>query len=909
MTDLNEQKKIDKYRTKVYNYLEEHRHTDEIKERPTHVAYGSITGKFYMNSDQKDEFMKLYIKALDNNVNDMPILEAQSEYGPLIIDIDLEQPIDDYKGGRLYNEKLIHNLINIYVQAIDNYLIVKKEDYRICLFEKSKPQEKESTFRDGFHIMFPQLCVQTKIRHLIRYYAVKLCKDTELFASFTQPAEKIIDKSVVSSNNWFLYGSKKPNGHVYKLKKIYNNNLDVIYDHDKGIMHDIETGAHMNSQYDNEKLVKYFSLYSKKFKKKKATELSDHISESDIEVECNEHGINTHTKNEENKYEMSGNKEDEIRKSWKYTGMLSEKRAEDYHDWIRVGLVLHNIDNSLLSAWIDFSKKCSKKFKDGECEKAWRTMKNPSTGNLLTIRSLAFWAKQDDPKQYEAFNKEELKNIMNKSLNGNTYFLAKCIHAKYSDRYICSSIKNNTWWEFRNHKWIRIDEGYTLKMQLSEDFANEYNKELSDISIKITQVSGIIKDELTGRRCKLNTIVERLMNNTFKKTLMDECKPLFYDDLFDKKLDENTNLIGFENGVYDLEQNIFREGRPDDYITLSTKIYYQKWSDKNPYKNKILDFLAKILPNERVRKYFIHALCTCLCGDNKEEKLYILTGSGSNGKSLTMDLMYHALGDYYMSCPITIITRKRGTSNETSPEKVRMKGKRCGVFQETDDGEKLNVGVMKEFTGGDKVLVRDLFKGSNEMIEFKPQMKFFLTCNQLPAVPSNDDGTWRRLRIIDFNSKFTDNPVKANEFMIDNTLKQKIPEWGASFLSYLLHIYNTEYKNMTYLADPVEVMTSTKQYKMENDFYTEYIAERIIVTNNEKDYIKVGPLWEDFKAWYGLNKGNNKPKKIEYVKFLNKQFNEPTRKGYHKIAFITENDEASENEVVNNETPVKESGK
>ena len=899
MTDLNEMKKIQKYKDKVYRFLEEHRHTEENKERPTHVAYGNITGKFYMDNEEREEFMRLYIKALDNNVNDMPILEAQSEWGPLIIDVDLEQPIEDYKGGRLYDEKLINNLIRIYVKAIDNYLIVKKEDYRICVFEKSKPMEKESTFRDGFHIMFPQTCVQTRIRHLIRVMAVKLCKEEELFSGYTQPVEKIIDKSVVSSNNWFIYGSKKPNGHVYKLKKIYNNNLDIIYDHDKGIMYDADTGAHVNYHYDNEKLVKYFSLYSKKFQKKKATELGDLISESDIEVECNEHGINTNLRNDIMKHDIPCNKEDEIRKAYRYTNMLSGKRAEDYHDWVRVGLVLHNIDLSLLAAWVEFSKKCDKKFKEGECEKMWRTMKNPSTGNLLTIRSLAFWAKQDDPKQYEVFNREEFKNIMNKSLNGNTYFLAKSIHAKYSDRYICSSIKNNTWWEFKNHKWVRIDEGYTLKMQLSEDFANEYNKEISEISIMITKASGVAKEELTRRRSSLDTIVSKLMNNTFKKTLMDECKALFYDDLFDRKLDENTNLVGFENGVYDLEQNIFREGRPDDYITLSTKNYYQKWSDKNPYKNKILDFLSKILPNERVRKYFIHALCTCLCGDNKEEKLYILTGCGSNGKSLTMDLMYHALGDYYMSCPITIITRKRGTSNETSPEKVRMKGKRCGVFQETDDGEKLNVGVMKEFTGGDKVLVRDLFKGSNEMIEFKPQMKFFLTCNQLPAVPSNDDGTWRRLRIIDFNSKFTDSPSKPNEFMIDNTLKQKIPEWGPSFLSYLLHIYNTEYKNMTYLADPVEVMTSTKQYKMENDFYTEYIMDRIIVTNNDKDYIKSTPLWEDFKAWFISAHTNSKlPKKTEYVKFLNKQFNEPTKKGYTKITFNNNKDESSDNDVV-----------
>jgi len=407
---------------------------------------------------------------------------------------------------------------------------------------------------------------------------------------------------------------------------------------------------------------------------------------------------------------------------------------------------------------------------------------------------------------------------------------------------------------------------------LSEDFANEYNREIAEVSMRATQVTGMEKEELQLRRTHISKIVEKLMNNLFKKTLLDECKSLFYDSKFEDKLDSNIHLIGFENGVYDLEQSVFREGRPDDYISLSTKNDYMKWYEKNPYNAQIFKFFEQVLPNEAVRKYFLNALCTCLAGTTKEEKLYIMTGSGSNGKSLTMDLMYLALGDYYMSCPITIITRKRGSSNETSPEKVRMKGRRCGVFQETDDGEKLNVGVMKEFTGGDKVLVRDLFKGAQEMIEFKPQMKYFLTCNQLPDVPSNDDGTWRRLRVIAFTSKFTDKPTKPNEFMIDTLLKQKIEMWAPTFLSYLIHVYNTEYKNKSYLTDPEEVMASTKQYKMENDPITDYIVARIQVTGNPKNILYHESIWEDFKVWFASEHPRDKlPKKPEILKVIAKQ--------------------------------------
>ena len=57
-----------------------------------------------------------------------------------------------------------------------------------------------------------------------------------------------------------------------------------------------------------------------------------------------------------------------------------------------------------------------------------------------------------------------------------------------------------------------------------------------------------------------------------------------------------------------------------------------------------------------------------------EEKLYIPTGGGSNGKSLTFEIVNNALGEYYISCPVTIMTRKRGSSAQASPELARIKG-------------------------------------------------------------------------------------------------------------------------------------------------------------------------------------------------------------------------------------------
>ena len=113
-------------------------------------------------------------------------------------------------------------------------------------------------------------------------------------------------------------------------------------------------------------------------------------------------------------------------------------------------------------------------------------------------------------------------------------------------------------------------------------------------------------------------------------------------------------------------------------------------------------------------------------------------------------MISNSLGEYYISCPITILTRKRGMSGQASPELARFKGARIGVFQEPDSGETFNVGILKELTGNDKFMARQLHK---DPIEIKPQIKLFMTCNDLLNVPSNDGGTWRRIRVIDFISK------------------------------------------------------------------------------------------------------------------------------------------------------------
>jgi P4 family phage/plasmid primase-like protien len=237
----------------------------------------------------------------------------------------------------------------------------------------------------------------------------------------------------------------------------------------------------------------------------------------------------------------------------------------------------------------------------------------------------------------------------------------------------------------------------------------------------------------------------------------------------------------------------------------------------------------------------------------------------SNGKSVLIDLFEHSFGDYCCKFPVTLLTQKRAASNAASSELARAKGKRFAVLQEPSEDEKLNVGLMKELSGGDKIMARALFK---EPFEFKPQFKMVLTCNHLPNVPSDDGGTWRRIRLVEFTSRFVEDPdpEKPNEFPMDKELHTKFVDWREQFMALLIEYYK-KYIN-TGIKEPEEVLHCTREYQKNNDFYLEFKDDKI--ENDEMAFLSVNDAFTTFKYWQKENNSNVKIKKRDFMLALDK---------------------------------------
>ena len=266
---------------------------------------------------------------------------------------------------------------------------------------------------------------------------------------------------------------------------------------------------------------------------------------------------------------------------------------------MELGWTLHNIDNiELLEDWIEFSSKSNKFDNTGnECERLWDNFKFESKG----IGSIIYWAKLDNPDKYNEWLLKQEDKYIGKGISGNTADVAEVIFQLKRNNYKCASIKNSTWYEFKNNIWKEIDSGVTIMNYMNDELSDKFQYKCNFFEEKLLSklVSGEIKKDtdeysnIVAQKDAANKVANLLLDYNFKEKVMKELKNKFYDENFYNNLDENRDLLAFKNGVYDLKNLYFRPGLPEDYISLSTNIDYIPYDPNNKEIKQVEKFLAK----------------------------------------------------------------------------------------------------------------------------------------------------------------------------------------------------------------------------------------------------------------------------------------------------------------------------
>jgi P4 family phage/plasmid primase-like protien len=923
-------KEMNTFESKYKNYqdfIRQHYVDKDDKTTPiTNTRIGNPGGKYHISNLEYTEFLDLYYRDVVSKGLPEFLTEKQLDRGgPIVVDIDLRYTYETTE--KQYKKTHIDDIVQIYLEQLKHIFIFdNRVHFPIYVLEKSSVNriEDKNITKDGIHIIFG-IQADRITQMFLRDRVLEEMPKSELWSAVptTNEWKDVFDEGISKGHtNWQMYGSQKPNHETYKLTHYY----EIEYDADDGEM--ICTDLNVK-KFDMDRDFKKLSvryrdhislIFTVEFDQIHENAESNSASSTQFKkqfvrtssnmVGANSIMMNVLQINNKEQLEIAihqlleqlvANKEYDMVEMYDFTMTLPESYygAGSYDKWLRVGMALCNSNKKMFAAWIAFSAK-SKDFKFHTISEMYEKWLGFETGNEtgLTRRSILYWSKADAPKEYEkvccksidyhidqVFQMSIINGKSEKGMGSGDADIAFILKQMYKDEFICASVRYDKWYRFSSNRWVEDECGTTLRRHISEELRDMFRKKSDYYVMKNIMRQSQNKNESDSgsnasapnpteeRTSKIMEIVLKLSQTSHKDHILKEARELFYDNdiKFLDLLDSNPYLMCFKNGVWDFKEKVFRLGRAEDYISKCTNMEYKKLDRVRDAKiiAEIDDFMAKLFPIEQLRNYMWEHLASTLIGVNLNQTFHMYIGGGENGKSVLTDLMSQVFGEYKCDAPLCLITQARIKQGQASPDIVALKGVRYAVMQEPSKGDKINDGALKELTSGtEPIRGRNLFSSP---IAFVPQMKLIVCTNEFMEVKTRDHATWRRFRVVDFMSLFTDNPVEGDpekpyQFKIDRKLKERFPAWREVFMAMLVEII---LRTDGHVSDCPMVMESTTKYREREDHIAEFIRDRI--TMDPEGKITKTEATNEFNLWFQSNYGRGGPSGKEVHEYLDKR--------------------------------------
>lgn len=870
----------------------------------TITGMGAKQGKWKISDEEYPEFLDmLHDYLFINSFSPMNLIEQPRDNAskPLLFDLDFKYPLvknleRKFKIG--HTREFVKNIVNGLKAFFD---LSPYEELRFFICLRPGPYRGGQKNKDGIHIQCPDITLVNEKWRALRNWLYQNNAINEAFEGTgfeDDKDEKVIDSSLGRKLGWFFYGESKPSIPPYKLEALFTYNVANDELEDSSIdeftpreLLEIFSVRYKIADDDNEIREDAKDMYQSMVRRKGGqttphtgpmrTPLTDipeiqgqmgstAVPSMDVIIRSINQGI---------RGDYSPDDIPLVRRL--VLECLSDKRADDYTQWMEVGWCLHNISSTeemfdkMFQLWMEFSKKSSKWVENNEStlRRTWAHMDRPISSLPLKWRSLHYWAKQDNPTHYAEIIDDDLIEFIARSCMNTHFHIARIMKIMFSHQFKASiDSKRTEWFMFENHVWKHINQGMELRGRISNEVVEKIEKARVRIRQQYRDADGDITDTGVKRMSELLKVEKSLYTAGFKDCIMKECAGLFYEEEFLNKLNVNSYLFACNNGVLNLcaeridangkKQSFveFRPGLPEDYLSFvggreaeqSGPIDYHPYDPNDPNQAELDEFLTSIFPRPELKRYVITLLSSCLEGNNSEQCYYTLIGIGGNGKSKIVELMRMVMGEYQSSLAPTALTRKRPDSGAANPDIMSIKNRRFIYLQEPDDREPLNTSRMKQFTGEDIVEARGLFADQDK---FTIKGKLFMLCNSLPPIHQMDRGTWRRIRVINFESLFVDQndakysdlvSGKANVYPKDKNLNLKLKKWREAFLSLLVHTYEKVYC-VEGLIEPEIVKIAGNAYKERFDSFEGFLRTR---ARTNKQYSFLATEKTDFKMIY-----------------------------------------------------------
>jgi putative DNA primase/helicase len=298
-------------------------------------------------------------------------------------------------------------------------------------------------------------------------------------------------------------------------------------------------------------------------------------------------------------------------------------------------------------------------------------------------------------------------------------------------------------------------------------------------------------------------------------------------------LDKGRFLLNARNGTIDLLDGTLREHRRVDLLTHDTEIFYRPDTAAPLWER----FLSEVFDGDADLIRFVQrAVGYSLTGDVREQVLLICHGSGSNGKSVFLNIVRKLLGKLALQAAPDLLMADRHRRHPT--EQADLFGKRLVVCQETAEGRRFNEALVKQLTGGDAITARRMFEDN---WTFEPTHKLWLATNHRPEIRGTDHAIWRRIRMIPFNVQFSDDGDHKKDPDMEAKLTAELPgimAWGVrGCLDW----------QREGLRAPEAVKAATANYQQEQDVLAAWLADCCIVKRTAD--AKAAELYASYADW------------------------------------------------------------
>ena len=417
----------------------------------------------------------------------------------------------------------------------------------------------------------------------------------------------------------------------------------------------------------------------------------------------------------------------------------------------------------------------------------------------------------------------------------------KLVKYSYIDK--CWYCYNGGYWETDNEGKVAqyvdmtVDNMRNEKLHVSADVDPEKAKEAWDKFLKKTR------------------------SNSSKKAILSEVQhraPVLHGEF-----DQDKTLLNTSNGYVDLSSGILYEHDIKKMFSQQADVDYTDNIDCPEWS----EFLDQIFDNDQELIHYIQkAVGYSATGSIKEQVMFILYGNGRNGKSIFIDTISDILGTYAKSMQADSIMVRQNSSGANS-DIARLESARLVTSSEPNEGVRLDEGLVKQLTGGDKVTARYLY---GKEFEFKPQFKLWLATNHKPIIRGTDDGIWRRLMLIPFK-------VQIPTDKVDKDLKYKLQRESIGILNWIVEgalMWQREGLN-----PPASVTNASRQYREEMDVISLFVDDCCEVSDSYR--APAGELFKKYQSWandnseYSMSKqkfGREMRQKFEMKKTMNGRF-------------------------------------